>query len=41
MIYVVDYSTKSTQKWDKDMDFEKVGNKVIRQIQKEAKQLLA
>ena len=41
MFYVVDYSTKSTQKEDKGTDFERVGNQVIRCIQKETERLLA
>ncbi len=41
MFYVVHYSTKSTQKEDKGTDFERVGNQVIRRIQKETEHLLA
>jgi hypothetical protein len=41
MFYVVHYSTKSTQKEDKGTDFERVGNQVIRRIQKETERLLA
>ena len=41
MFYVVHYSTKSTQKEDKGTDFERVGNQVIRRIQKEIEHLLA
>ncbi len=41
MFYVVHYSTKSTQKEDKVTDFERVGNQVIRHIQKENEPLLA
>ncbi len=32
MVYVVHYSTNSTQKEDKGSDFERVGNQVIRHI---------
>ena len=41
MFYVVHYSTKSTQKEDKGTNFERVGNQVIRRIQKETEHLLA
>ncbi len=41
MFYVVHYSTKSTQKEDKGTNFERVGNQVIRRIQKETEHFLA
>ncbi len=41
MFFVVHYSTKLTEKEDKGTDFERVGNQVIRQIQKETEHLLA
>jgi hypothetical protein len=39
MFYVIYYSTKSTQKEDEDIDFERVGNQLIKCIQKEMEQL--
>jgi len=41
MFYVVHYSTKSNQKEDKGVDFERVGSPVIRCIQKETEFLLS
>ena len=41
MFYVIQYSTKSTQKEDKSTDFARVGNHMIRCIPKETEHLLA
>ena len=39
LFYVVHYATKSTQKEDRGEDFEKIGQQVIRRIQKEQERL--
>ena len=41
MFHVVHYSTKSTHKEDMDTAFERVGNQVIRHIQKKTEYMLA
>jgi hypothetical protein len=41
VFYVVHYSTKSTQKEDRGVDFDRVGKQVIRRIQKEEEKLVA
>ena len=39
LFYVVHYATKSTQKDDKGIDFERIGEQVIRRIRKERERL--
>ena len=39
--YVVHYSTKSTQKEDRGIDFDRIGKQVIRRIQKEEQKLVS
>jgi len=41
VFYVVHYSTKSTQKEDRGVDFDRVGKQVIRRIQKEEEMMVA
>ena len=41
IFYVVHYSTKSTQKEDRGIDFDRIGKQVIRRIQKEEQKLVS
>ena len=41
VFYVIHYSTKSTQKEDRGIDFDRIGKQVIRRIQKEEQKLVS
>jgi len=39
VFYVIHYSTKSTQKEDRGVDYDRIGNQVVRRIEREREQI--